>query len=75
VARDENGNICSDYDEYERKGIRPVVYTFSAFKKELNNGPTTNIFVDGTHLTEGGESIIANEIYKFFINEKLIESF
>ncbi|MFA5176838.1 MAG: SGNH/GDSL hydrolase family protein [Candidatus Omnitrophota bacterium] len=50
-----------------------IIHTLGAFKEKAKGINYKQLFVDSVHLTEAGEAITAEEIYKFFLKEKLID--
>jgi len=43
--------------------------------EKFKNDPSKGLFVDNVHLTEAGEALTAEEVSKFIINSKWIETF
>lgn len=86
VARDDDGSLTSRTDT---SGNEPVVRMMSVFKANdtkipfLTNKNQINhvtklpdtLFLDHCHLTEKGEVITAEEIYKVIVQNKWIENF
>lgn len=75
VSCSDDGVIHSEFEGRNRRKGTPVVYTLTAFQESLKKDPSKTLFVDNVHLTETGEAITAEEIFKFIINNKWIESF
>lgn len=69
----ETGKISSDYNEYIKKKLTPVVYTLNGFNEKLKQISVKELFLDGCHLTKLGNSIVAQEIFAFLRAKKWIE--
>ncbi|MFH1208004.1 MAG: GDSL-type esterase/lipase family protein [Candidatus Omnitrophota bacterium] len=75
LNRDETTDtIYSEFEGQRRDDKKPVAYTLAAFEAYRKKNPSKNLFVDHVHLTETGEAITAEEISKFIINNKWIET-
>jgi lysophospholipase L1-like esterase len=62
-----DGSLYTDY----REGMMDkYVYTRPAFEKKMESMPSTDLFVDGGHLTELGTETIAEEVFAFLINDE-----
>jgi hypothetical protein len=64
--------LMNDGLQYREKGLHPVICTRKRFRKELKKISPGKVFVDAEHLTEIGTSIIAQEVYRFLLDEKWI---
>lgn len=73
--RCEGRDAIVSLDQY--KGSEPYVPMLEAFKEYRRKNPSEDLFIDidNVHLTEAGEALTAEEISRFMINHKWIESF
>ena len=86
LKRREDGRL---YSLTEVDGKRPVVKTFDIFRENdtqapylenekgvnVNNQLPDTLFVDNCHLTEKGEALTAQEVFKYIVNSGWIETF
>ena len=72
---DDKGVIRGELKDAGRGGDKDAVHTQAVFKEYIEKNPSKDLFVDAVHLTETGEALTAEEISKFIINRKWIETF
>ncbi|MDP8234461.1 MAG: hypothetical protein P9M06_06655 [Candidatus Saelkia tenebricola] len=65
----DNDRIYNNDFTYKDKEIFPVVYTINAFKRVLEEKSINDLFIDDSHLTEFGTSIIAKEVFNFLTTQ------
>lgn len=79
IIRRDDGNLFSSLENTSSSGGRhvvdgPAVKMMDAFKKNGTNIPPGTLFVDGVHFTKKGEALTAEEIYKYIVQNKWIET-
>ena len=75
LNRGSRGVLGSEFEGPNHKGPEPAVHVLTVFEAYKKNNPSKDLFVDQVHLTERGEALTAQEISKFIIGNKWIETF
>lgn len=68
-----DGKIAGEFEQYG--GHDPAVGMLAVFQKYQRENPTKELFVDNCHLTEIGEELTAEEVAKYIINRKWVETY